>query len=93
MHIKIGPSAQRLRQSVGLCLFTSPTSHLAWKSDPRSRRAAPCGDKISVTRHQWLFAHGLVADHAAHARLEDCQVQKCENVNTSSEGEYVSERV
>ncbi len=31
------PSTQRLRQFMGLCLFTSPTSYLAWESDLRAR--------------------------------------------------------
>ncbi len=86
-NIKIGPSAQRLRQqSVGLCLFTSPTSHLARKSDLRAHCAAPCRDKISTTRHRWLFVHSLAA--GPRGASCDCQVQKCENAS-----EHVCEQV
>ncbi len=56
----------------GSLFIPSPTSHLAWKSDPRARRAAPCQDKIGATRHQWLFAHSLATGRAAHTTLGDC---------------------
>ena len=42
----------------GSLFYFKPISHLALKLDPRARRAAPCRDKISATRHQWSFARG-----------------------------------